>query len=67
MRQFQCPPTTYFTEIKEHILKHTLNRYHDHWLSSGKHIKLLTSIKIPVTIWQIVYTYMTAVSPNLIS
>ena len=28
---------------------------------------LNTSIKIPVTIWQIVYIYMTAISQNLIS
>ena len=49
------------------ILKYTLNKYHVHWLSSFKHLNLPISIKIPVTIWQIVYIYMTAVSPNLIS
>ena len=32
-----------------------------------KHLKLPISIKIPVTIWQIVYIYMTAISANLIS
>ena len=54
MRHFQCVPTTYVTEIKP-ILKYTLNKYH---------LKLPISIKIPVTIWQIVYIYMTAISPN---
>ena len=49
MRQFQCVPTTYATEIKESILKYTLNKYHVHWLSSFKHLKLPISIKIPVT------------------
>ena len=32
-----------------------------------KHLKLPISIKIPVTIWQIVHIYMKAISPNLIS
>ena len=34
--------------------------------ASFKHHKLPISIKIPVTIWQIVYTYMTAKSPNYV-
>ena len=67
MRLFQCLPTAYATEIKKPILKYTLNRYHVHWLSSGKHLKLTISIEIPVTILQIVYIYMTALSPNLIT
>ena len=45
------------------ILKYTLNKYLVHWLSSFKHLDLPISIKIPVTIWQIVYFYMTAISP----
>ena len=49
---------------KPSILKYILNKYHVHWLSSFKHP---ISIKIPVTMWQIVYIYMTAISPNLIS
>ena len=49
------------------VLKYTLNKYHVHWLSPFKHIKLPISIKIPVTIWQIVYIYMPTISPNLIS
>ena len=71
-------PTTYVTEIKEHILKYTLNKNHVHWLSSFKHLNQPISIKIPFTIWQIVYIYMAAILtdftelrntnfPNLIS
>ena len=55
MRQFQNKPTTYVTVIKEIILKYTLNKYHVHWLSSFQHLKLPISIKITVTIWQIVF------------
>ena len=32
-----------------------------------KHLKLPISIEIHLNIWQIVYIYMTAISPNLIS
>ena len=53
-------------KLRKSILKYTLNKYHVHWLSSFKHLKLPVSIKVPVTIWQIVYIYMTAISPNLI-
>ena len=49
-------------ELRKPILKYTLNKYHVRWLSSFKHLKLPISIKIPVTIWQIVYIYMTAIS-----
>ena len=35
MRQFQCVPATYVTEIKKPILKYALNRHHVHWLSSN--------------------------------
>ena len=43
------------------ILKYTPNKYHVHWLSSSKHLKLPINIKIPVTIGQIVYIYMAAI------
>ena len=49
------------------ILKYTPNKYHVDWLSSSKHLKLPINIKIPVTIGQIVYIYMAAISSNLIS
>ena len=41
MRQFQCVPTTYVTEI----LKYTLNKYQIHWLSF-KRLKLPISFKM---------------------
>ena len=53
-------------KVRKPILKYTLNKYHVHWLSSFKHLNLPISIKIPVTIWQIVYIYMTTKSPYLI-
>ena len=37
-------------KLRKPILKYTLNKYHVHWLSPFKHLKLQTSIKIPVTI-----------------
>ena len=46
MRQFQCVPTTYVTEIKETILKYTLNKYHVNWLSSFKDLKLPISMSL---------------------
>ena len=46
MRQFQCVPKTYVTEIKKPILKYILNKYHVHWLSSFNHLKLSISIEI---------------------
>ena len=36
-------------KLRKPILKYTLNKYHVHWLSSFKHLKLPISIKIPVT------------------
>ena len=51
-------------KLRKPILKYTLNKYHVHWLSSFKHLKLPISIKIPVTLLQIVYIGMTAISPN---
>ena len=41
-------------KLRKPVLKYTLNKYHVNWLSSFKHLKLSISIKIPVTIWQIV-------------
>ena len=41
--------------------------YTKHWLSFFRHLNLPISIKIPVTLWKIVYIYMTTISPNLIS
>ena len=63
MRQFQCVPTTHVTEIKETYFE----IYTKQVLSSFKHLKMPISIKIPVTISQIVSIYITAISPNLIS
>ena len=54
-------------KLRKPILKCKLNKYHVHWLSFFEHLKLPISIKIPVIIWQIVYIYMAAISPNLIS
>ena len=54
-------------KLRKPILKYTLNKYHVHWLSSFKHLKLPISIEIHVTIWQVVYIYTAAISPNLIS
>ena len=51
-------------KLRKPILKYTLNKYHVHWLSSFKQLKLPISIKVPVTIWQIVYIYMTAIFMN---
>ena len=54
-------------KLRKPILKYTQDKNHVNWLSSFKHLKLPISIKIPATLWQIVYIYMTALSPNLIS
>ena len=49
MRQFQCVPTIYVTEIKETYFEIYTKKYHVNWLSSFKHLKLPISIKIFVT------------------
>ena len=68
MRQFQCVPTTYVTENKETIFKFTLKAsIMSIGFASFKHIELPISIIIPVTISHFAYTWMTAISPNLIS
>ena len=36
-------------KLSKSILKYTLNKYHVHWFSSLKHLKLIINIKIPVT------------------
>ena len=48
-------------KLRKPILKYTLNKYHVHWFSSFKHLKLPISIKMSVTIWQIYLhdTYIT--------
>ena len=52
-------PKTYVTENKENYLSSTMSIS----FCLLKHPKL----PIPVTIWHIVYIYMTAILPNLIS
>ena len=47
--------------LRKTILTYTLDKYHVHWHSSFKHLKQSISIKIPVTIWHIVYIFMTAI------
>ena len=61
MRQFQCVPTTYVTENKgENYLEIHFPSNMSFVFTSFKHPKLLISIKIPVTLLQIVYICMTA-------
>ena len=54
-------------KLRKPVLKYTLNKYYVNWLSSLKHLKLPISIEIPVTKWQIVYIYMTAISSLAVS
>ena len=61
MRQFQCVPTTYVSENKE---ENYLSSSMSIVLTSFKHPKLPISIQIPVTLLQIVYICMTAISRN---
>ena len=49
-------------KLRKHILKYTLTKYHVHWLSSFKHLKLPISIKylslygkLFIFIWQLYY------------
>ena len=51
MRQFKCVPTTYVTEIKETYFE--IYIYQEP--CPFKHLNPQISIKIPVTIWQIVF------------
>ena len=65
LRQFQCVPTTYVTENKETSFKFTLKpSTMSIVFAYFKHPKLPISIRIRVTIPQIVYICMTAISPN---
>ena len=57
-RQFQCVCTTYVTENKEENYKSIMSIV----FTSFKHLKLSICIKIPVTLLQIVYICMTAIS-----
>ena len=50
MRQFQCVPTTYVTEIKKTYFEIYTKQVSCTLPSSFKHLKLPISIKIPVTI-----------------
>ena len=52
-------------KLRKPILKYTLNKYHIYWLFFLKHLNLSISIKIPVTLLQIVYIYMPSKSPNV--
>ena len=63
MRQFQSVPTTYVTENIKTILKFIPSTM-SIIFTSFKHLKLPISIKISVTVLQIVYVCMTATSPN---
>ena len=68
MRLFQCVPTTHVTGIKETYFETYTKQKSCPLAILFKHLNLPISIKIPVTIWQIVYIYMTAIrSPNSIS
>ena len=68
MRQFQCVPTTYVTENKETSFMFTLKlSIMSIVFAYFKHLNLSISIRIPVTIPQIVYICMTAIPPNSIS
>ena len=63
-----CTNNLYVTEIKETYFEiYPKTSIMSIGFASFKHLKLPISIKIPVTIWQIVYIDMTAISPNLIS
>ena len=42
LRQFQCVPTTYVTEIKETYFEIYTKNYPVHWFSFFKHLKLPT-------------------------
>ena len=64
MRQFQCVPTTYVAEIMETYFEIHVYIYQESCPFSLKHLNLPISIKILVTIWKIVYIFMTAISPN---
>ena len=58
----------YVTENKETKFKFTVKlSIMSLVLASFKHLKLPINIKIPVTLPQIVYIWMTPISPNLIS
>ena len=65
MRQFQCVPTTYVSENKEHFFEVHTNQisFHCLCLLVLKYFDMAISIKIP----HIVNICMTAKSPNSIS
>ena len=68
MRQIQCVPTMYVTENKETSFKFTFKPSTMFIVFAYfKHLKTANQYRIPVTTPQIVYIFMTAISPNLIS
>ena len=69
MRQFQCIPTTDVTENKEenYLEISSIPSIMSIVFTSFKHPKPPISIKIPVTLLQIVHNCMAAISPNLSS
>ena len=65
MRQFECVPTTYVTENKEeNYLEIYIFQVSCPLSTSFKHPELPISIKISVTLLQIVYFCITAISLN---
>ena len=59
LRQFQCVPTTSVTEIEEAFFEiYSKTSIVPIVFASYKLLKLPISIKIPVTLPQIVYTYI---------
>ena len=65
MRQFQCVPTTCVSENKKTVLKFTfIPSIMSLAFASFKHLKLPISIKMHVSILQIVYVCMTATTLN---
>ena len=68
LMQFQHVPTAYMTEkISIRLLKLTLIKYNPHCICPFQHVKLQINVKLPVTIWKIVYIYVTVLASNLIS
>ena len=65
MRRVQYVPTYVTEEVKITISKFKCCM--SMLYASKQHIKLSNIINIHVTLWQIVYIYMAAISPNFIS
>ena len=68
MRQFQCVAAIYVTVNKENCFKvYTESIIIYVVFTPFKYLKLPISIKIPVTIQQIVFIFMRAITSNSIS